>query len=208
MRRPLLDNAGPFARHAPACFQPVIGLIPRTLLLGVAALAAAMLLYVCFLAAVVGLVPVSQLAGVSPESAGRLAGIPPAASPSFADVLVASTVVQNATGGHDIGVSAVAFNHFVAASGRAAPQLEWARARIDGSGISVEGELRGHLNVPFAGRATAAVAGGTLSLQLSVERFGILPLPGFLNSVRQWKVEVPASPYLTNLFSLPAASVG
>lgn len=186
----------------------MIGLLARAVLLAVMAVVAAVLLYAAYLAAVVGILPLPQLAGVSAEGAGRLAGYEATADPEFADVLQASTVVEKPSGGRDIGVSAVAFNHFVAASGRAAPQLEWARARIDRSGIWVEGELRGHLNVPFAGRASVAAADRVLRLQLAVDRFGFLPLPGFLSSLRQWTVEVPASPYIVYLLGRPGASVG
>lgn len=185
----------------------MFGLITRVLLLGSFAAVLLALLYVAYLAAVVGILPVSQLAGVSAASAGRLAGYE-AQAPNFATVLEASTVVEDPDGGRDIGISAVAFNHYVAASGRAAPQLEWARARIDGSEISIEGELRGHIYVAFAGRATADVADGSMRLQLAIERFGVLPLPGFLSSVRQWSVDVPATPYIVYLLGLGGASVG
>ena len=184
-------------------------MIWRAILFGFFAVAAAFLLYVAYLAAVVGILPASQLAGVSGESAGRLGGYEAAASPNFAAVLEASTVVENPGWGRDIGISAVAFNHFVAASGRAAPQLEWARARVARSGITVEGELRGHINVPFAGYATVLVQGQTLHLTLAVERFGILPLPGFLRAGRQWSVETPSSPLLRQILGVPAGpSVG
>ena len=204
---PIIDNAGPLLRRNARPFQTVIGLIFRALLLGVLATVAAGLLYAAYLASVVGILPFPQLAGVSAASAGHLAGYE-APAPNFAAVLEASTVVEDPAGGRDIGISAVAFNHFVAASGRAAPQLEWARARIDGSGISIEGELRGHVYVPFAGRATVNAAEGSMRLQLAIERFGVLPLPGFLSSVRQWTVEVPATPYINYLLGLPGTSVG
>ena len=185
----------------------MIGLTFRTLLFGIFAAFAAVLLYVAYLAAVVGVLPIPQLAGVSAESAGSLAGyeVP---DPDFAAVLEASTVVEDPGGGREIGVSAVAFNHFVAASGRAAPQLEWARARVDGSGISIEGELRGHVYVAFAGRATVETADGVMRLRLEVERFGVLPLPGILSGARQWTVEVPESPSIAYLLGRPGTSVG
>lgn len=185
----------------------MIGLTFRAVLLGIFAIVALGLLYVAYLAAVVGILPVPQLAGVSAESAGRLAGYE-AAAPNFATVLEASTVVEGPAGEREIGISAVAFNHFVASSGRAAPQLEWARARIDGSEMSVEGELRGHVYVAFAGRATATASDGVMRLQLAIERFGFLPLPGFLSGARQWTVEVPTTPYAIYLLGLTGASVG
>ena len=185
----------------------MFGLIFRAVLLGIFAIVAAGLLYLAYLAAVVGILPVPQLAGVSAASAGRLAGYESAA-PDFASVLEASTAVESPGGGREVGISAVAFNHFVAASGRAAPQLEWARVRIEGSEISIEGEMRGHLYVPFSGRAEVTTAGRVMRLQLAIERFGVLPLPGFLSSVRQWTVEVPATPYIVHLLGLPGTSVG
>lgn len=185
----------------------MFGLIFRGLLLGILAIVALGLLYAAYLAAVVGILPAPQLAGVSAVSAGRLAGYE-AEAPNFGAVLEASTVVEGPDGGREIGISAVAFNHFVAASGRAAPQLDWARARIDGSEISIEGELRGHVYVAFAGRATATTEDGVMRLQLAIERFGVLPLPGFLSSARQWTVEVPATPSIVYLLGRPGTSVG
>lgn len=204
---PIIDNAGPLSSLRDGLFQAVIGLIFRAVLLGVFAIVALGLVYVAYLAAVVGILPVPQLAGVSSESAGRLAGYE-AEAPNFATVLEDSTVVEDPAGGREIGISAVAFNHFVAASGRAAPQLEWARARIDGSQISIEGELRGHVYIAFAGRATAATADGAMQLQLAIERFGFLPLPAFLSGARQWTVEFPSTPYFVYLLGLSGASVG
>ncbi len=203
----IIDNAGPLSHRRDPPFLPVIGLTFRAILLGVCAIVAVGLLYVAYLAAVVGILPIPQLAGVSAESAGRLAGYR-ADAPNFSAVLEASTVVEDPAGGREIGVSAVAFNHFVAASGRAAPQLEWARARVEGSEISVEGELRGHLHVGFAGRANATAADGMMHLQLAIERFGVLPLPGFLSGARRWTVEVPATPYIRYLLGRPGTSVG
>ncbi len=186
----------------------MIAALPRAALLGAAAALLLAVLYSAYLGAVVGLLPLPLLAGVSGESAGRMTSAPPAVEPSFASVLEASTVVEGADGGRDIGVSAVAFNHFVAASGRAAPQLEWARARIDRTMITVEGELRGYLNVPFAGQATVLARDQALHLTLAVERFGILPLPGFLSTGREWSLEIPSSPLLRQLLGLTAGVVG
>jgi hypothetical protein len=204
----IIDNAGPLSRRRDRPYETVFELITRVLLLGMFAAVFSALLYIAYLAAVIGILPVPQLAGVSADSAGRLAGYE-AEAPNFATVLEASTVVAGPAGERDIGISAVAFNHFVASSGRAAPQLEWARAHIDGAEISIEGELRGHIYVAFAGRATANAADGVMRLQLAIERFGILPLPGFLSQVRQWTVEVPATPYIVNLLGLDGTpSVG
>ncbi len=58
----------------------MIALMPRVLLSGAATVLLAALLYISYLAVVVGLLPLP--AGVSTESAGRLAGGPPAVEPS------------------------------------------------------------------------------------------------------------------------------
>ena len=59
----------------------MITLMPRMLLLGAARVRLAALLYISlYLAAVAGLLPLP--AGVSTETAGRLAGGPPAVAPS------------------------------------------------------------------------------------------------------------------------------
>ena len=179
--------------------------------LAAAAVAVALLLtvvYLVYLASVAGLIQIPILAGVSGESAAALGDSRVTSTPaSFTRVLEASAVVESPQGWTDIGISAVAFNHYVATGGRASPQLEWARARVTGASVAVEGELRGHLNVPFAGHLQTSVDGQELVLHLAVERFGVLPLPQLLlgDGVQ---VRVPANRFLLSLLGLGRAAVG
>ncbi len=170
--------------------------------LAVIALALA-IAYVVYLAAVAGLIQQPALAGVS-DIAGALAEHE--AEPrdqDFGAVIEASALVESPDGSKTLGISAVAFNHFIATSGRSSPQLDWAWVEISASQITVQGELVGHVDVPFRGKVTVNVTGDEVELTVVVEQFGLLPPPAVFIFGDGLVLNLPSNKLILSLISPP-----